>query len=451
PHYLGDADSVQGWRSRGVELVVRLSELGARRGDSLDERLRAGTLILGSVVIALLSLIWVSTYLAFGYPRSAAIPALYQVVTVIGLLVLTRTRRFDIFRTTQLLTMLVLPALLQASLGGFVASSGMVLWGLFVPLAALALVGVRHALVWLAVYLGGVALLAAFDPILARDAADLPAGIVNLFFVLNITGVTVSAYVMLAYFVEQRARAHHALQIEQERSEGLLLNVLPQAIAARLKHGAGVIAERHESVSVLFGDLVGFTEHALVLSPEDLVALLNRIFTAFDDRADAEGLEKIKTIGDAYMVAGGVPEQRDGHVQAVARMALAMQADIVTIAREMGQPWLNIRIGIDTGPVVAGVIGRRKFIYDLWGDTRQHREPDGVLRPARPDPAHLARSGRPRHRFRPPLPRDDGREGQGPHGDLRARGCQALSPPHLEGFRGHPLHRPFCPRWWGTE
>ena len=358
-----------GWRSWTVDLIVRLSDLGARPTDSRDERLRSGTLILGSVLIAVLSVIWVVTYLIFGYPRSAAIPALYQLVTVMGLVVLARTRRFEVFRTTQLLVMLVLPALLQASLGGFVASSGILLWGLFVPLAALALYGVRRAGVWLADYLTEVTILAVLDPVLSHGAADLPTGIVNSFFVLNIMGVTVSAYLMLAYFVEQRERIHRALEVEQDRSERLLLNVLPPPIADRLKDATGVIAERHEDVSVLFADLVDFTPHTLVVPPEELVELLDRIFTAFDRRTEAWGLEKIKTIGDAYMVAGGVPEPRPGHVEAIARLALAMREDVKAIGERSGQSWLNLRIGIDTGPVVAGVIGRRKFIYDLWGDT----------------------------------------------------------------------------------
>ncbi|MGA8045071.1 MAG: adenylate/guanylate cyclase domain-containing protein [Dermatophilaceae bacterium] len=359
----------RGWKSRTVDLVVRLSDLGARPGDSRDERLRSGTLILGSVLIAVLSVVWVVTYLVFGYPRSAAIPALYQVVTIVGLVVLARTRRFDVFRTTQLLVMLILPALLQASLGGFVASSGILLWGLFVPLAALALYGVRRAGVWLAAYLAEVTILAVLDPLLSQRPADLPAGIVNAFFVLNIVGVTVSAYLMLAYFVEQRELTHRALEFEQDRSERLLLNVLPPAIADRLKGDTGVIAERHENVSVLFADLVDFTPHTQAVPPEELVALLDRIFTAFDQRTEDLGLEKIKTIGDAYMVAGGVPEDRRGHVEAIARLALAMREDIAAVGESSGQTWLSLRIGIDTGPVVAGVIGRRKFIYDLWGDT----------------------------------------------------------------------------------
>ena len=358
-----------------LRLLERLADIGARPTDSHDERLRQGTLIFASLLITLISVIWVSTYFAYGYPVSAAIPATYQVLSLLGLVVLARTRRFEVFRNTQLVAFLVLPALLQASMGGYVASSGMILWGIFAPLAALALLGVRRSIGWLVALFAVVGALALLDPWLSEPAA-LPIGFVVTFFVLNVMGVTISAYVMLGYFVEQRQRAHRALEqahrdleAERERSERLLLNVLPEPIAARLKREAGVIAEHYDAVSVLFADLVGFTARSAAMAPEELVTLLDRIFTAFDRLADAEHLEKIKTIGDAYMVAGGLPELRSDHVSAVVRMALAMRDEIRAIGEESGQTWLALRIGIDTGPAVAGVIGRRKFIYDLWGDT----------------------------------------------------------------------------------
>lgn len=358
-----------GLRGAVVRTVERLAEIGAGHDRSEDERLRQGMLILASVLIALLSFIWVGIYLAYGHPLSAAIPAAYQVVTVVGLLVLSRTGNFAVFRTTQLVAFLVLPALLQASLGGFVASSGMVLWAIFVPLAALALLGVRRSVGWLAAFFVAVVTLALLDPRLSEHPAVLPTGLVVVFFVLNVMGVTVSAYAMLGYFVEQRERARIALEAEQARSERLLLNVLPGPIAERLKRDTGVIAEHYDDVTVLFADLVGFTERTQVMPADDLVALLDRIFSAFDRVVDVEAVEKIKTIGDAYMVAGGLPERRPDHVAAVARVALAMREEIASIARDPGCDWLAVRIGIDTGPAVAGVIGRRKFIYDLWGDT----------------------------------------------------------------------------------
>jgi class 3 adenylate cyclase len=158
-------------------------------------------------------------------------------------------------------------------------------------------------------------------------------------------------------------REHRLLLAEQQRSERLLLNVLPASIATRLKAGEGVIADAFPEVTVLFADIVDFTRRSRQISPSQVVAVLNDLFSAFDQLAERQGLEKIKTIGDAYMVAGGLPDPRPDHVEAIAEMALAMRH-----TDPSGQP-LQVRIGIDTGPVEAGVIGTSKFSYDLWGDT----------------------------------------------------------------------------------
>ncbi|MCK5876842.1 MAG: response regulator, partial [Candidatus Marithrix sp.] len=158
------------------------------------------------------------------------------------------------------------------------------------------------------------------------------------------------------------------LQIEQEKSEKLLLNILPKAIADRLKVGVHTIADKFEDVTVLFSDLVGFTELSAGVSASDLVEKLNQIFIAFDRLTEKHGLEKIKTIGDAYMLVGGLPTQRDDHVEAVADIAIEMLDEIAWL-NEQNQEDFKIRIGVHTGPVVAGVIGKHKFNYDLWGDT----------------------------------------------------------------------------------
>ena len=162
--------------------------------------------------------------------------------------------------------------------------------------------------------------------------------------------------------------AHRLLLAEQERSEGLLLNVLPAPIADRLKRGEEPIADRSPEVTVLFADLVDFTASSDRSSPERVVRVLADLFTAFDRLAARHGLEKIKTVGDAYMVAGGLPVPRPDHAQAVAEMALAVREEAGRHRDPAGRP-LQVRIGIDSGPVVAGVIGTAKFSYDLWGDT----------------------------------------------------------------------------------
>lgn len=168
--------------------------------------------------------------------------------------------------------------------------------------------------------------------------------------------------------LQQLQTEKELLQIEKDKSENLLLNILPKAVADRLKHGEQTIANGHAMVTVLFADLVGFTELARRTTPADLVSLLNAIFTAFDLLVEKHQLEKIKTIGDSYMLAGGIPLHRTDHAQAVADIALEMIQTLAALNAQKGTH-LRVRIGINTGPIVAGVIGKRKFTYDLWGDT----------------------------------------------------------------------------------
>ncbi|MBI5498501.1 MAG: adenylate/guanylate cyclase domain-containing protein [Deltaproteobacteria bacterium] len=184
---------------------------------------------------------------------------------------------------------------------------------------------------------------------------------------LNLSLLAVVGMLVFQNMVDQRRRALALVKDAHARSEALLLNVLPPSIAERLKASPGTIADRFDAVTILFADIVGFTALSARVSPEKLVELLNDVFTQFDALADRHGLEKIKTIGDAYMVVGGLPQPRADHAAAVARMSLRMLAVVEQHAVRLGHP-LSIRVGIHSGPAVAGVIGRRKFIYDLWGD-----------------------------------------------------------------------------------
>jgi len=163
-------------------------------------------------------------------------------------------------------------------------------------------------------------------------------------------------------------RAYRLLEVERARSEGLLRNMLPEPIAGRLKQREGVIADAFGEVTVLFADIVDFTRHAQRSPPEATVALLNELFSQFDALTETRGLEKIKTIGDAYMVAGGLPDPMPDHAAAVAELALEMLNVAARRSLPDGGP-VRLRVGVDSGPVVAGVIGRRRFSYDLWGDT----------------------------------------------------------------------------------
>jgi adenylate cyclase len=342
-------------------LLERFALIGVVPGDSDEVRVQKVTLTLAAVVVTVMSVIWVGTYLALGLPVSAAIPFAYQVASVVSLVAFARTKDYRLFRFSQIVLMLLLPFLLQWSLGGYIASSAVSLWALIGVFGALFFYSARQAAPWFVAFVVLTVLSGFADPLVSRSPAVIPAAVVEAFFVLNIVGVSLTAYLLLQYFIRERDAAH-------AKSEGLLLNILPRSIAERLKRDPGVIAERYDEVTVLFADVADFTAFAERTSPERVVGVLDDIFSAFDRLTQRHGLEKIKTIGDAYMVVGGLPEPRADHAEAVAELALEMQAELAHLCEVLGLG-LAMRIGIDTGPVVAGVIGRHKFIYDLWGDT----------------------------------------------------------------------------------
>lgn len=349
--------SPRAWLERLPIWARRLVTIGALPEDGEDERLRKASLVLTAAMITAMAIVWVATYASLGLYLSAGIPLVYQVVSIVSLVALARSGRFEVFRTSQLALIMLLPMLLQWSLGGFASSSAVMLWALISPLAALVLA--PRPLPWFVAYLTLTAVSGLLEPFLSP--ASIPATVNVLFFVLNVGAVSLVVYFLLRYFTR-------GLAAEREKSESLLLNVLPASIARRLKNGEHPLADRFEEATVLFADLVGFTPMSERLSPETVVELLDDLFSQFDAMAERRGLEKIKTVGDAYVVVGGVPEPAAGAPEEVADMALEMLALVAARGAPSGGN-LSLRIGIDIGPVVAGVIGQRKFTYDLWGDT----------------------------------------------------------------------------------
>jgi adenylate cyclase len=259
----------------------------------------------------------------------------------------------------------------HVALGGYAYSGGLMLFGIaFVSVAAL-LLGRKAAIIAGLTYATiGVILGLLEDSLQARRAAPDPT-LTTIFFVLVLVGSSNIVAPLIVYFMGR-------LRYEHERAEGLLLNVLPRVVAAELKETGSTTARRFEAVSVLFADIVGFTPLSATMEPEELVERLNTVFTYFDTLAERYGVEKIRTIGDTYMVASGIPVPRQDHAQALAAMALDMIA-------YSAQGSLPFRIGINSGPAVAGVIGTRKFQYDIWGDTvntasrmESHSEPGRI-------------------------------------------------------------------------
>ncbi len=362
-------------RKRLATWLGGIVDAGALPTDTVEERLQKAVLIYTALLICVLSLWWVGTYWILGVPRSAAIPLFYQLASIAGVIYCMRTRDFALFRRSQLAMFLVLPVALQWTLGGFVNSSAVMLWAYFAPLGALLFQGPGAAGPWFAGYAALIVFSGLADPILAPAAPHFPSWFVVVNFVMNIGAVTLVTFGLLRYLAVRREesaaalrRAHRLLQEEQARSEDLLLNVLPRPIAERLKRQPSAIADGFPEATVLFADIADFTRISADLPPERLVAWLNDLFSAFDHLSEHHGLEKIKTVGDAYMAAAGLPTPRPDHAQAAAEMALSIQDELAHRTAPNGEP-LRMRIGLHCGPVVAGVIGTRKFIYDLWGDT----------------------------------------------------------------------------------
>ena len=348
-------------------VVSWVGAIGVLAEDSEEERLSKATLTFAAVLMATMATVWVSTYWLLGLWRSGAIPFAYQLATAVGVVVFARTKRFGPFRASQLVMMLALPFLLQASLGGFRTSSAVELWAVTAPLGALLFQGARKATPWFIAFVVGTVVSGLLETTLHGEG-HVPTSIVVTFFVLNLLGVFTTVFLLQRYFILERDRVLAALRVEQALSERLLLNILPETIADRLKNEPDVIADAFDAVTVLFADIVGFTPYARDRAPGEVVAVLNRLFSGFDDLVDHHGLEKIKTIGDAYMVAAGLPVHRPDHQSVMAEMALDMCAEVERFREETGID-LAVRVGLDSGPVVAGVIGHRKFSYDIWGDT----------------------------------------------------------------------------------
>jgi adenylate cyclase len=345
-----------------VPLHDRILSIGADPRDTADERFRKRLLVGVAIVILPISFIWGCLYWLIGEHWVALTPWAYLTGSAISLVVFARTRNFAFLRTAQQVLILVAPALGTVMLGGLREASGVVLWSLFAPLGAVAFDRPSRAWPWFAAFVVTILLALGLSEVVRPDGADLPEAFVRTFDFLNIVVVSAVALLLLVTFAQGR-------DIAQARVEALLVNVLPAEIAQRLQSDPNSIADHFDDASILFADVVDFTPLSSRLEAREVVGLLDRLFTSFDELVDRYGVEKIKTIGDCYMVAAGVPKQRPDHAHALAGLALEMRESAKSFFGDGAGHDLRLRIGISSGPVVAGVIGRRRFLYDLWGDT----------------------------------------------------------------------------------
>lgn len=360
-------------------MLRMLGSAGFGPDDDDETRLKKSLLVFATGLVSVGSMLWLLLYWWLGPKFSSTLPLIFQALLVTNLIVFLRTGNFVFFRFSQLALFLFSPFVVQWTIGTFITASGISLWGLLAPIGALLFFGVRESLAWFVAYIVFTALSGFFDYYLADAvvpvSAQVPARVSVFFFALNFASVSTIVYLLLRFAIDEREKAriqleatHRLLLDEQERSERLLLNILPGPVADRLKHEDQTIADGFADVTVMFVDIVNFTHLAEGLSPQEVFSMLNRVFSAFDELAERFGLEKIKTIGDAYMVAGGLNSGTADYTAAMAGLALAMR-DLLRRDFNVNNLHVDVRVGIGTGPVVAGVVGKKKFIYDLWGDT----------------------------------------------------------------------------------
>jgi adenylate cyclase len=298
---------------------------------------------------------------AAGAPVAFVLAFGLSVYSALNLVLLARTRNFQRFVVVLISSGLVIVPAGTFLGGGVTGSSSGIVWGFLIPAYAMLALGPSRAMRWFFVYLAMVAVIAVVDPWI-RQAVGPPPYELQLFGqVQNTVTPLVIAFLLLRYTDIRRLDA-------EARVDELLTNAIPRSIASRLRRGERRIAESYPATSIVFSDIVGFTPWAQRTAPDRVVEMLDDLFTRLDAIAAEHGLEKIKTIGDSYMAVAGAPEPRDDHASAAVEFARAM-IDVVADIRAESEADLQVRIGVASGPVVGGVIGRQRLLFDLWGDT----------------------------------------------------------------------------------
>ena len=357
-------------------LLARLASAAVDDADDEIVRLRKTLLMFASGLMNLAAIVWLGIYWWMGLRLPTTIPLGFQILSALVLGIYLRTRNFQFFRVAQLSLFLFFPFIVQWSIGSFVSSSGIALLALLAPIGAMVCYGPRESIPWFFAYVVFTVVSGVFDFFLAKgENYGIPMRTIAVFFVLNFTIMSTIVWLLLRYFVQQRdrfqnelAEQHALVRIEREKSDRVLTSILPVHVAERLKRSPGTIADGLADVSVMFADIVDFTRLAEELAPSEVVNFLDEVFSRFDSLAEKHGLDKIKTIGDAYMVVGGLTDGHLSYVDHVADMALEMveMARADAMLRSYG---VQLHVGIATGPAIAGVIGAKRFAYDLWGDT----------------------------------------------------------------------------------
>lgn len=369
---------------RARALVDRVVGLADEPTDDDDLRLRKRVVVIAGYILVLGPL--QLPVLAQGLPLSWFVAATMPLVSAANLIVLARTRRFQRYVSILIVMVLAFPAAIEVSLGGLAGSSAAVVFAFLGPVLALLGLGPRRATAWFVAFMAVVIGVILIDPIVSSRIPPQPYPLRLVWYAANLGVPLGITFALLRYTDVRRRRA-------EARSQELLTNAIPPSIAARLRRGEERIAESYPETTILFADLAGFTPWARRTDPARVVGFLDQLFTRFDELAAEAGVEKIKTVGDEYMAVAGAPEPRADHASAAISLARGMLGALDEARRRLDVP-LQLRIGLASGPVVGGVIGQQRILFDLWGDTvntASRMQSAGV-----PGRIHLAQSTRSR-------------------------------------------------------
>ena len=339
-------------------MLVRLIAIADEPTDDDDVRLRKRV----GVVAGYLTVLATLGLPAFGQGAvlSLVLGVGMSALSAVNLAILARTRRFDRYVSVLLLTGGFFTLAADVFLGGL-ATGAALIWAFLMPVYALLALGPRRATGWFFVFLAFLAAALVLDPWVSSTIRPPPYTTRLIAFAQNIGAPLAITFFLLRYTDIRRRTA-------EARSEELLTNAIPVSIASRLKHGDQRIADAYPDTTVLFADLVGFTPWAQRTDPNQVVSFLDDLFSRFDELAASCGVEKIKTIGDSYMAVAGAPEPREDHAEAAMELARGMLRVLADARSRLGLA-LELRIGLASGPVVGGVIGQKRILFDLWGDT----------------------------------------------------------------------------------
>jgi adenylate cyclase len=346
-------------RQKASDTLLRLLSLADRPGDEeeLRRRKRVGVAAGFLTILAPLTL----PLQAPGQPVAWLIGIALSAFSVVNLIVLARSGRFERFVIALIAAGVVFVPIAGFLAGGITGSSTGLVWAFLIPAYAILALGPHRATRWFVAYLAVVALMVTLDPLALAWAGPAPYSLQVLGQVQNTVVPLTITFLLLRYTDIRRLTA-------EARVDELLTNAIPATIASRLRHGERRIADAYPATTVLFADIVGFTPWAQRTPPERVVEVLDGMFSVFDELTERHGLEKIKTIGDAYMAVAGAPEPRADHAARAVALGQAMIVAMADLRARLGVD-LEIRIGMASGPVVGGVIGQRRLLFDLWGDT----------------------------------------------------------------------------------